>query len=132
MIILDENFPESQRQLLRSWRISVRQIGLEVGRKGMKDEEIIPLLLQLRRPSFFTLDLDFYHPALCHRRYCLGCVDTGQFGSASFVRRFLRHEAFETDAKRMGAVVRITHGGLLVWRVHFERAALIPWEPLAP
>lgn len=46
MIILDENFPESQRQLLRGWRIHIRQIGYEVGRKGMQDEEeIIPFLL---------------------------------------------------------------------------------------
>lgn len=42
MNILDENIPESQRQLLRSWRIRVRQIGYEVGRQGMKDERIIP------------------------------------------------------------------------------------------
>ena len=37
MILLDENFPESQRQLLRGWRIPVRQIGVETGRKGMTD-----------------------------------------------------------------------------------------------
>jgi hypothetical protein len=30
MIILDENIPEDQRQLLRSWRVPVRQIGFEV------------------------------------------------------------------------------------------------------
>lgn len=40
MIILDENFPESQRQLLRGWRVPLRQIGYEVGRKGMQDDEI--------------------------------------------------------------------------------------------
>ena len=44
MIILDENFPESQRQLLRGWRVLIRQMGYEVGRKGMQDEEIIPFL----------------------------------------------------------------------------------------
>ena len=59
MNILDENIPESQRQLLRSWRIRTQQIGHELGRRGMKDEEIIPLLHQLRRPTFFTRDLDF-------------------------------------------------------------------------
>lgn len=42
MIILDENFPESQRQLLRGWRVPLRQIGYEVGRKGMQDEKILP------------------------------------------------------------------------------------------
>ena len=44
MNILDENIPESQRQLLRSWRIRVRQIGHEIGSPGMKDEEIISRL----------------------------------------------------------------------------------------
>ena len=57
MIILDENFPESQRQLLRGWRVSLRQIGYEVGRKGMQDEEILPFLRHRRRTTFFTLDL---------------------------------------------------------------------------
>jgi hypothetical protein len=41
--ILDEQVLESQRQLLRSWRIPIRQIGHDIGRKGMKDQEIIPL-----------------------------------------------------------------------------------------
>lgn len=36
MNVLDENIPDNQRQLLRSWRIHVRQIGHEVGRQGMK------------------------------------------------------------------------------------------------
>ena len=43
MNILDENIPESQRTLLRSRRIAVRQIGHDLGRKGMKDDEIISL-----------------------------------------------------------------------------------------
>ncbi len=44
MNILDENISEDQRQLLRGWRIRARQIGHEVGRPGMQDGEIIPLL----------------------------------------------------------------------------------------
>jgi hypothetical protein len=37
--VLDENILESQRQLLRSWRVPVRQIGHELGHKGMQDED---------------------------------------------------------------------------------------------
>jgi len=48
MNILDENINESQRQLLRSWRIRVRQIGVDVSHKGIQDDEIIPFLLTLR------------------------------------------------------------------------------------
>ena len=34
MNILDENIIASQRQRLRSWRIRVRQIGVDIARKG--------------------------------------------------------------------------------------------------
>ncbi len=62
MIILDENFPDSQRQLLRGWRVSFRQIAFEIGREGMTDDEIISLLHGLNRPTFFMLDEDFFKP----------------------------------------------------------------------
>lgn len=54
MNILDENIVDDQRQLWRSWRISIRQIGVDIGRAGMKDEEIITLLHGLNRPTFFA------------------------------------------------------------------------------
>ncbi len=124
MIILDENFPESQRQLFRAWRISVRQVGVEISRKGIQDDEIIPLLLRLRQPTFFTLDDDFYTRRRCHARYCLVCVDVAQYEAAAFARRFLRHPDFDTDAKRMGAVIRISHAGIFLWRLNVEEARL--------
>ena len=37
-----------------------RQIGVELGHKGMQDEEVIPFLLTLRRPTLFTRDLGLY------------------------------------------------------------------------
>ena len=60
MNVLDENIPEDQRQLLRGWRVRTRQIGHDVGRKGMKDEEIIPFLHRLGSLTFLTRDLGFY------------------------------------------------------------------------
>ena len=128
MNILDENFPEGQRQLLRSWRISVQQIGLEIGRAGMEDETIIPLLHQLRRPTFLTLDFDFYKRNLCHRGYCIAYLNVVHYEAAKFARRFLRHSQFNTEAKRMGTVVRISHAGLTVWRLHAESAEELLWE----
>ena len=71
MNVLDENILESQRQLLRNWRIAVRQIGHELGRKGMADEEIIPFLLRLQRPTLFTRDHGFFRADLVHKDYCL-------------------------------------------------------------
>jgi hypothetical protein len=127
MNILDENIPDSQRQLLRSWRIRVRQIGHEVGREGMKDEEIIPLLHQLGPVTFFTRDLGFYHRRLCHANYCLVCLAVGQYEAASFIRRFLRHPAFNTQAKRMGKVIRVNHRGMRVWKIHAEKEEKMGW-----
>ena len=51
MIILDENFPESQWQLLCGWCVPLRQIGYEVGRKGMQNDEILPFLRHRRRAT---------------------------------------------------------------------------------
>ena len=48
MIILDENILEGQRLLLQAWRLPARQIGLDIGRKGLKDEEIFVLLKRQR------------------------------------------------------------------------------------
>ena len=130
MNILDENIPESQRQLLRSWRVPMRQIGYDVGRQGLKDREIIPFLLELRRVTFFTLDFDFYKRDLCHARYCLVCMDVGKQNAATFVRRFLRHSEFDTTAKRMGVVVRVAPPGLTVWHLHATRETHMGWIAL--
>ena len=71
MNILDENIPSNQRQLLERWRIRVRQIGFDMGRRGLKDDEIIPFLRRQCRPTFFTRDEDFYNRRLCHANYGL-------------------------------------------------------------
>jgi hypothetical protein len=128
MNVLDENILKDQRQQLLRWRMRVYQIGYEVGRKGMVDEEIIPLLHQLRHPTFFTLDSDFYQRQLCHAGYCLVCIDAGQTQAAFFVRRLLRHRAFNTHVKRMGAVIRVSHTGIFVWRMRADKEVFIEWE----
>lgn len=127
MIVLDENFPESQRQLLRGWRFRIHQVGYELGRKGLKDNEIIPLLLQLRSPTFFSLDSDFYKPKLCHLRYCLVYVDVGQYEAAAFIRRFLGHVEYKTKNKRKGRVIRVSHIGISMWRCHGEKQEFHNW-----
>lgn len=128
MIILDENIIDSQRRLLNSWRIPVRQIGYEIGRKGMKDREIIPFLHQLNQPTLFTRDDDFYDGRLCHAGYCLVYLDVRKEEVATFVRRVLRQKAFKTKAKRMGKVLRASHVGLTVWNLHAEKEELLDWD----
>lgn len=127
MNILDEQILESQRQLLRSWRIPVRQIGYDIGRKGLKDKEIIPLLLQLRIPTFFTLDFDFYNYRLCHSRYAIVCMDVRKHEVAVYLRRQLRHPEFDTIAKRRGNVIRLSSMGIWVWKLHAEKEVYIDW-----
>ena len=117
MILLDENVPEAQRSQLRSWRIPVRQIGLDIAQKGISDDAIIPLLHALPRTTFFTRDLGFFRRSLAHPAYCLVCLDVGPDEAASFIRRFLRHPRFATQRRRLGIVVRISRRGLLMMSV---------------
>ncbi len=97
MNLLDENIPAGQRQLLEGWRIRIFQIGFNLGRRGMQDEEIVPLLLTLRRPTFFTRDDDFYDRKLVHPRYCLVHLAVQKYEAAAFVRRALRFSKLNTS-----------------------------------
>ena len=126
MNLLDENIPRRQRLILAGWRIKFREIE-EVGYSGIKDGEIIPLLHGLRPVTFFTLDNDFYKRHLCHPSYCLVYLDIEENEVAAIVRRFLRHPSFDTQAKRTGTVVRITHTRVRVWRLHSEREQELTW-----
>jgi hypothetical protein len=127
MNVLDENIPESQRELLRGWGIRVRQIGIELGHKGLQDREILPLLHQLSRPTFFTRDTGFYDRTACHPRYSLVCLAVGEYEAASFIRRLLRHASFRTWAQRRGAVLRVSRAGIRLWRLHEEVEEAASW-----
>jgi hypothetical protein len=126
--LLDEDIPKSQRLPLESWRVRVRQIGVHIGRHGMADEAIIPLLLGIRRPAFFTRDEGFYDRALCHRRYSLVYLAVDKYEAAAFIRRVLRHRDLNSQAKRMGTVIRVSAAGLRLWRVHAIREARLDWK----
>lgn len=128
MNILDENIPRNQRELLLSWRFSVSQIGYDTGRKGIQDDEIIPLLHQLRNPTFFTRDSDFFERKLCHQRYCLVYLDIDRYEVAFFVRRILRQPELNTHAKRMGTVIRVSHSGITFYRQQTAELEYLSWE----
>ncbi len=128
MNILDEDISVLERDRLRARKIRFRQIGFEIGRFGMKDrDDIIPLLHTLRRPTFFTRDHGFYHPSLLHAAYCLVYLDVAFDEIAEFIRRFLRHPAFRTQAQRMGKVVRVHHNGVRYRQVHEKKAQVLRW-----
>jgi hypothetical protein len=125
--ILDENIRADQRQRLRDWRIHVRQIGLDIGWKGVLDDGIIPLLRRCRSPTLFTRDRGFYDRSLCSGAYCLIMMSVEKTEVAEYVRRLLRHPELNTQAKRMGAVVRLSPTGLTVWRVNADAELKLDW-----
>ncbi len=94
----------------------------------MQDESIIPFLHQLRRPTFFTLDIGFYKRDLCHAGYCLVCMAVKKQEAAVYIQRVLRHPEFRTQARRMGAVVRASSAGIMMWRLHAEKETFLKWE----
>jgi len=126
MNTLDEDIGFSQREQLRARKVHVRKIGVEIGRFGMDDrDDIIPLLHQLRRPTFFIHDQRFYHPKLRHPRYCLVHLDVAPNEAAEYIRRFLRHKAFRSQAQRMGKVIRVRHSGVTYWQIRHEAEHVI-------
>ena len=128
MIILDENILDGQRLLLEGWKIAARQVGLDVGRKGLKDEEIVVLLRRLRQPTFFTRDVGFYTPALRHPHYAIVVAAVGQYEVAAFVRRFLRHALFDAHSKRTGRILRVAPSGITYWQLRQEDQTVAGWE----
>ena len=125
---LDENFPQDQQPLLQQWRIPYRRIGLEVAQAGIKDGHIIPLLHRLRHVTFFTQDEDFYERNLCHQAYCLVWLDVKADDAAAYVRRFLRHPAFDTKAKRMAVVARAYSKGVQYWHARKRGMTSVRWD----
>lgn len=128
MNVLDENFPEDQLPLLAAWGIRARRIGHDVGRLGVKDPDLIPLLHRLRGVTFFTHDRDFFNPALCHPSYCLVWLDVRSDDAAFYLRWFLKEKRFSTRGRRMGLVVRAHHDGIDFWerrRLGLRRVAWV-------
>ena len=127
MLVLDENLPVTQQQLLRRWRIRFRVIGLDVARYGTEDENLIPALLRLARPTFLSLDCDFFRSDWAHRDYCLAWLDVSPNEAARFIRHFLAHPAFDTHAKRMGTVNRVHLKSIRCWRIGKPGCQTIAW-----
>jgi hypothetical protein len=125
--VLDENILETQVQELRRRGIRARHIGRDIGRKGLPDYEIRPFLTRQRYPTFVTRDLGFYQRAFCHARYALIILAVPESEVAQYARRVFRHPALNTQAKRMGTVVRASAAGLTLWRLHAEHEEKLNW-----
>ena len=129
MVILDENIDEAHWNRLRRWHIKARQIGRDIGRAGMSDSQIISLLHEANDVTFFTLDHGFKRDRFCHSRYCLAFLDVLATDVDVWIRRFLDHSEFNTQAKRLGSVVEVSAAGLIVWRLPQRQMERVPWLP---
>jgi hypothetical protein len=127
MLVLDENLPAGQRLLLRKWGIRFRLVGVDVASCGTHDEDLVSVLHRLARPTFFSLDRDFYRPNWAHPGYSLVWLDVSDDYAAEFIRRFLRHSSFNTQTKRMGMVARVHPRGVLCWRVKQRSPHSLLW-----
>ena len=127
MNLLDENFPDDQSENLRIWKIPFRQIGKQAGYRGIKDDNIIPILHRFKSVTFFTQDQDFFRRNLCHDSYCLVWLEVDSDDAARYVRQLLRHPHFDTASKRSGKVVRVSHGGLAYWMRNVAKLQSVRW-----
>jgi hypothetical protein len=127
MIVLDENIRDTHAEILRQAGIACRKIGRELTSKGTSDADIIPLLHRLKHPTFFTHDIDFWTPELCHANYCIVHLAVKSRAAAHSIQRFLHHPKFATTAKRLGKVIQIHPMGLSIHGARHGKAVNIDW-----
>ncbi len=127
MILLDEQVRADQRLRLARWGVHFRQIGKDIGPAGILDENILPLLRTLKTPTLFTHDQGFFRARLLDRRYCLVLLAECDIEAADYIRRFLRHPRFATNALRMGTVARVHHGGVSFWEAGISVLQQTTW-----
>jgi hypothetical protein len=128
LILLDENSLRSQREFLEARRVPVRKVGLNWGRAGMTDREILTKLRGARQVTFFTRDAAFYQRSLCHPAYCLVVIAAPAEQLASYATRLLRHRGFRTHALRMAKVVRLQPSGIVYWVRNSNVESLEVWR----
>jgi hypothetical protein len=128
MLVLDENVSENEIWRLRKAGIALRVIGVDIAPKSISDENIVPLLLTLKKPTFFTRDRDFWNADLCHPKYALVFLDVPEIEGevARHIRLFLRDPRFKTAASRLGKVFQIQPSAIRYWLKDELRTA--PWN----
>lgn len=126
MFLLDENISELEALRLRRAGVRVRRIS-EVVRIGTSDADIVRALRRLKRPLLFSQDEHFFQLKWLHAQYGLAYFDTSPTEIAEFARRFLGHPEFNTQAKRMGLVARLSSSGVSFWRAGDTQLRKINW-----
>jgi hypothetical protein len=124
--VLDELFDESIYEQLKARRIAIDKIGAGFGKTGWLDEHILHALHGSEK-TFHTRDHGFYRRSHAHSSYCLVYYDVPLGEMSEYVRRFLRHPQFNTHAKRLGKVIKITTQRIEVWQRNHLTKAILRW-----
>jgi len=124
--VLDELFDETVHQQLRTWRISIDKVGAGFGQSGWTDEQILSALHGSRK-TFHTRDQGYYNRHYCHPSYCLVYYDVPAAEMAIYLRRLLRHPLFNTHAKRMGKVIKVTSRRIEFWELRGAKKEKVEW-----
>ncbi|MCA9966346.1 MAG: hypothetical protein KC423_18980 [Anaerolineales bacterium] len=79
----------------------------------IKDDAIPKLLQHANQPTFVTInERDFWRRTEPNQRYCLVCytlTDSQAHQIAFALRDLLQHSLFDSKAKRMGKIIRVTN-----------------------
>jgi hypothetical protein len=111
VIVLDEQLaaPLLAEQIAAWYKGAVIVISQLRPDGRLLDEEIPRLLLQMRAPTFVTINYDdFCRPRLLHAKYCLICFRLPQLEAHRvpvLLRAILSDERYNTKAKRMGTII---------------------------
>ncbi len=114
MIVLDEQLlgRNIETEIARWYRGSVRFITVLRPHTVIKDDGIPELLRRQNQPTFVTInEKDFWQKTAIDQRFCVVCFtlsDAHTDRIPQTLRRLFRYPEFETKAKRMGKVIRIT------------------------
>jgi hypothetical protein len=118
MIVFDENMHQrSIMDAVAAWYRG-RVISVTVLRPNtiIKDEAMPTLLCSAQRPAFVTTNVDdFWQRVPAHTRYgivCLVLPDERLQETSFLLRQLFSLPDFKTRARRMGKVVRVSHGQL--------------------
>jgi len=87
-------------------------------------DDVIPLLLrQQSQPTFVTINVaDFWRKIALDERFCVVCFtlpDSRVREIAPLLRVVLHRSEFNTKAKRMGTVVRVTDTGISYYSIQY-------------
>jgi hypothetical protein len=94
---------------LRRWTSVILLRDLRPG-EVILDDRVAEILLEVVKPTFVTIDRDFWDRRLCHPDYCILCFDLRddqQNLLPRWLRALVQQKGFDTRAARMGKVARV-------------------------